>query len=172
VTRRRVLGVLPTLALLLSACGSAGGADRAADEQPDTCAVFTTSEVGDFLAPYANTSSDDRVLAGKHTGGGEGCYYATSMKGASFFLHAQVDDTAAKFDDSRRLAVAQHAVVTDLPQVAGDGAFVADVAAARSVSAQARRGSLRVRVVFTGGAGTNDTATAALQEAVSRLGRA
>lgn len=130
------------------------------DGQPDSCGIFTTDEVKLLVQ---NAVSD-----GKDTGAGQGCFYSAPNGGTSLLVNLQPDDSKVKFADARSLAQQQTPDVVDVPGV-GDEAFTYAPPEGELASAEARAGTVRVRVVITGPQASVDMAKTALVTAVMRL---
>ncbi len=137
--------------VILSGCGSEVA-------QPDPCKVLSSDEVS-------------RVIEGPsgkpvHTGTGEGCSFG-NLKHAgatTLILNVVPKDTAARFGHDRDVA-AKTAPVSKAS--AGDESFT--YGHGETQSAEARSGSVRVRVLLDGPKATTTKATEALRLAVARL---
>jgi hypothetical protein len=130
------------------------------DGQPDSCGVFTREEVKALV--------DNEVAPGTDTGAGQGCYFAGENEGTALLVNLQPGDSAAKFADSRSNAGEQTSRIQPIEGVA-DEAFVYAPEAGGLASAEARKGSIRVRVVVTGSDATVEMAKNALVAAVPRV---
>jgi hypothetical protein len=160
------------VAAVLSGCGDDGRkttaedikastttVDRSVADQPDACAVFTQSEVASFVG--------NDISPGTDTGAGQGCYFAALNNGTAMLVNLQTGDSAAKFADAKSNAGEQTQVLQMVPDV-GDEAFVYAPRSGELASAEARKGSVRVRIVITGPAATIEMARKALLSAVLR----
>lgn len=163
--------------VLLSACdgrGSSSGENaptsettinqttinRSTKAQPDSCAIFTHEQVAALVG--------NAVQRGTDTGAGQGCYFASVEDASvSMLVNLETGDSPAKFADSRSLATDQTSDVRSLSGIA-DEAFEYAPTAGGVVTAEARAGTLRVRIVLTGNEATTDTAQQALVAAVQR----
>jgi hypothetical protein len=135
------------------------------DGQPNSCGIFTAAEVKAFVG---NSVSD-----GKDTGAGQGCYYpaqndGSRNDGSSFLINLQADDSSAKFADAKSLASQQTPSVADVPGV-GDEAFTYSPVDGGLASAEARKGTVRVRIVITGPQVTVEMAKTVLVAAVPKV---
>jgi hypothetical protein len=134
--------------------------NRSVSDQPDSCALFSASEVASLVG--------GDVVAGADTGAGQGCYFAATSNGRSLLVNLQTGDSAAKFADSRSNAGEQTTRVQDLSDVA-DEAFVYSPEGGDLASAEARQGAVRVRMVITGVGSTVEMAKKALLAALPRV---
>jgi hypothetical protein len=129
------------------------------DGQPNSCGIFTVAEVKSFMG--------DDVAAGTNTGAGQGCYYAASNGRSAFLINLQPNDSRAKFADGKALASQQTTDVQTVEGV-GDEAFTYSPREGGIASAEARKGSVRVRIVITGPQASVVMAKTALVSAVAK----
>lgn len=171
---RRVGLVVVSAVIALSACGSTKSStvedalpsDNSTttsllvqDGQPNACGIFTTSEVKAFVG--------NDVAAGTDTGAGQGCYFAASNGRSALLINLQPNDSAAKFADGKALASQQTNDVQTVDGV-GDEAFTYSPREGGVASAEARKGTVRVRIVITGPGASVATAKTALVSAVAK----
>lgn len=128
--------------------------------QPDSCGVFTQSQVAAFVG--------NEVAKGTDTGAGQGCYFAAQNNGNALLINLQAGDSTAKFADAKSLAAQQSSTVSAWMGI-GDEAFTYAPAEGGVASAEARKGTIRIRIVLTGKSATVDMAKTILTAAIPKV---